>query len=101
MTEKAVDKAGDILKGAHSVLVPAGKPRQPGQDCKDLVIINVDIAKGAVEAIAKFCPSEVVALTPHPWARRGAGARGSGGRRRRAEALRGGRGSQGRTARTS
>jgi len=64
--DKAIDKAGDALTGCHLVLVPAGVPRKPGQDRKDLLNINCDIAKGTVEACAKFCPNAVVALIVNP-----------------------------------
>jgi len=64
--DKAIDKAEDALKGCHLVLVPAGVPRKPGQDRKDLLVINADIAKGTVEACAKFCPDAVVALIVNP-----------------------------------
>merc|ERR1719240_2404055 len=57
--DKAIDKAGDVLKGCHLVLVPAGVPRKPGQDRKDLLNINAGIAKGTVEAVAKHCPNAV------------------------------------------
>merc|ERR1712039_611652 len=59
-------KAGDALTGCHLVLVPAGVPRKPGQDRKDLLTINADIAKGTVEACAKYCPNAVVALIVNP-----------------------------------
>jgi len=64
--DKAIDKAGDALSGCDLVLVPAGVPRKPGQDRKDLLTINADIAKGTVEACAKFCPNAVVALIVNP-----------------------------------
>jgi len=64
--DKAIDKAGDALTGCDLVLVPAGVPRKPGQDRKDLLTINADIAKGTVEACAKFCPNAVVALIVNP-----------------------------------
>jgi malate dehydrogenase len=64
--DKAIDKAGDALTGCHLVLVPAGVPRKPGQDRKDLLTINADIAKGTVEACAKYCPDAVVALIVNP-----------------------------------
>lgn len=65
-TDKAIDKAGDALTGCDLVLVPAGVPRKPGQDRKDLLNINCDIAKGTVEACAKFCPNAVVGLIVNP-----------------------------------
>merc|ERR1719472_499197 len=64
--DKAIDKAVDALSGCHLVLVPAGVPRKPGQDRKDLLNINCDIAKGTVEACAKFCPDAVVGLIVNP-----------------------------------
>merc|ERR1712113_885153 len=64
--DKAIDKAGDALTGCHLVLVPAGVPRKPGQDRKDLLNINCNIAKGTVEACAKFCPNAVLGLIVNP-----------------------------------
>merc|ERR1719454_2381689 len=64
--DKAIDKAGDVLKGCHLVLVPAGGPRKPGQDRKDLLNINAGIAKGTVEACAKYCPNAVLGLIVNP-----------------------------------
>merc|ERR1719197_1284486 len=64
--DKAINKAGDILKGCHLVLVPAGVPRKPGQDRKDLSNINAGIAKGTVEACAKHCPNAVIGLIVNP-----------------------------------
>merc|ERR1711874_505542 len=64
--DKAIDKAGGVLKGCHLVLVPVGVPRKPGQDRKDLLNINAGIAKNIVEACAKYCPNAVVALIVNP-----------------------------------
>jgi len=64
--DKAIDKARDALSGCHLVLVPAGVPRKPGQDRKDLLNINCGIAKGTVEACAKFCPNAVLGLIVNP-----------------------------------
>merc|ERR1719343_1028563 len=64
--DKAIDKAGECLKGCHLVLVPAGVPRKPGQSRKDLLDINAGIAKNIVEAYAKHCPTAVVALIVNP-----------------------------------
>jgi len=64
--DKAIDKAGDVLTGCDLVLVPAGVPRKPGQDRKDLLGINCKIASGTVEAVAKYCPNAVVALIVNP-----------------------------------
>lgn len=64
--DKAIDKAADALTGCHLVLVPAGVPRKPGQDRKDLLNINCNIAKGTVEACAKYCPNAVLGLIVNP-----------------------------------
>merc|ERR1719454_232191 len=64
--DKAIDKAGDALKGCNLVLIPADVPRKPGQDRKDLLNINANIAKGTVEAVAKFAPNAVVGLIVNP-----------------------------------
>jgi len=64
--DKAIDKAGDVLKGCDLILVPAGLPRKPGQDRKDLIDINCKIAKDTVEAAAKHCPNAFVALIVNP-----------------------------------
>jgi malate dehydrogenase len=64
--DKAIDKGGDALTGCNVVLVPAGMPRKPGQDRKDLMNVNADIAKGTLEACAKYCPDAVVGLIVNP-----------------------------------
>jgi len=64
--DKAIDKAGPALTGCDLVLIPAGVPRKPGQDRKDLLNINANIAKGTVEAVAKFAPNAVVGLIVNP-----------------------------------
>jgi len=64
--DKAIDKAGPALQGCHLVLVPAGLPRKPGMTRADLLGINAGIAKGIVDACAKFCPTAVVALIVNP-----------------------------------
>jgi malate dehydrogenase len=64
--DKAIDKAGDALTGCNVVLVPAGLPRKPGQDRKDLMNVNAGIAKGTLEACAKYCPNAVVGIIVNP-----------------------------------
>jgi malate dehydrogenase len=64
--DKAIEKAAECLTGCDLVLVPAGVPRKPGQDRKDLLNINAGIAKNIVEACAKHCPNAVVALIVNP-----------------------------------
>jgi len=64
--DKLIEKGAAVLKGCDLVLVPAGVPRKPGQDRKDLLNINAGIAKGTVEAVAKHCPKAVCALIVNP-----------------------------------
>merc|ERR1712031_56282 len=64
--DKAINVAGECLTGCNLVMVPAGVPRKPGQDRKDLLNINCSIAKNIVEACAKYCPNAIVALIVNP-----------------------------------
>merc|ERR1711953_951541 len=61
---------GDDLEaavaGCDVVLVPAGVPRKPGMTRDDLFATNADIAKGIVEACAKFCPEAVLGMIVNP-----------------------------------
>lgn len=57
---------GDALTGCSLVLIPAGMPRKPGQTRDDLFKVNADIAKGIVEACAKFCPNAILAMVVNP-----------------------------------
>merc|ERR1719409_665028 len=63
---KPIDHLQECLTGCHLVLVPAGLPRKPGMTRDDLFKTNADIAKGIVEACAKYCPEAVVALIVNP-----------------------------------
>merc|ERR1719337_741971 len=56
----------ECLKGCNLVLVPAGIPRKPGMTRADLFKVNAGIAKGIVEACAKYCPDAVVTLIVNP-----------------------------------
>merc|ERR1711920_902652 len=64
--KKPVDHLEDCLTGCHLVLVPAGVPRKPGMTRDDLFATNADIAKGIVEACAKFCPDAVLGMIVNP-----------------------------------
>lgn len=57
---------GEALTGCSLVLIPAGMPRKPGQTRDDLFKVNADIAKGIVEACAKFCPQAILAMVVNP-----------------------------------
>jgi len=60
------DYLRECLTGCNLVLIPAGMPRKPGLTRDDLFKVNADIAKGLVEACAKYCPEAVVALIVNP-----------------------------------
>merc|ERR1740138_1029730 len=60
------DKLQECLTGCDLVLVPAGVPRKPGQTRADLLAINAGIAKGIVEACAKYCPNAILGLIVNP-----------------------------------
>merc|ERR1711920_105293 len=64
--EPAINFTQEALTGCSLVLIPAGMPRKPGQTRDDLFKINADIAKGLVEACAKYCPNAVLALIVNP-----------------------------------
>jgi len=61
-----IDHLEECLTGCNLVLVPAGLPRKPGQTRDDLFKANAGIAKGIVEACAKFCPDAILALIVNP-----------------------------------
>jgi len=61
-----VDQLEECFTGAHLLLVPAGVPRKPGMTRDDLFGINAGIAKGIVEAAAKFCPEAVLGMIVNP-----------------------------------
>merc|ERR1712203_1233168 len=63
---KPIDHLEDCLTGCHLVLVPAGVPRKPGMTRDDLFATNADIAKGIVEACAKWCPDAVLGMIVNP-----------------------------------
>lgn len=60
------DYLQEALTGCSLVLVPAGMPRKPGMSRDDLFNVNAEIAKGIVEACAKYCPSAIVGLIVNP-----------------------------------
>jgi len=62
----AKDYLRECLTGCSLVLIPAGMPRKPGMTRDDLFKVNADIAKGLVEACAKYCPNAMVALIVNP-----------------------------------
>merc|ERR1719160_2321148 len=61
-----IDYTEECLKDCDLVLIPAGLPRKPGMTRDDLFKTNADIAKGLVEACAKYCPNAIIALIVNP-----------------------------------
>jgi len=61
-----IDYLEECLTGCKLVLVPAGVPRKPGMTRDDLFATNAGIAKGIVEACAKYCPDAVLGMIVNP-----------------------------------
>merc|ERR1712176_687354 len=61
-----IDYLEECLTGCDLVLIPAGMPRKPGMTRDDLFKVNADIAKGLVEACAKFCPDAILLMIVNP-----------------------------------
>merc|ERR1712046_71838 len=66
MSASEIDLPASSCEKSGRMVVPAGVPRKPGQDRKDLLNINAGIAKNIVEACAKYCPQAIVALIVNP-----------------------------------
>merc|ERR1719201_783399 len=64
--KKPIEHCEAALTGCSLVLIPAGMPRKPGMTRDDLFKVNADIAKGLVEACAKYCPEAILALIVNP-----------------------------------
>jgi len=62
----SVDQLEECLTGTDLVLVPAGVPRKPGMTRDDLFNINAGIAKGLIDACAKYCPGAMLGLIINP-----------------------------------
>jgi malate dehydrogenase len=54
------------IEGADVVVMTAGMPRKPGMDRMDLLKTNVEIAKAAGQAVAKYAPDSVVIAVANP-----------------------------------
>merc|ERR1712110_742252 len=61
-----IDHMKECLTDCDLVLIPAGMPRKPGMTRDDLFKVNADIAKGLVEACAKYCPDAVLGMIVNP-----------------------------------
>lgn len=65
-SQPAIEQLEECLTGCNLVLVPAGMPRKPGMTRDDLFNVNAGIAKGLVEACARYCPDAVIGLIVNP-----------------------------------
>jgi len=65
-SKPAVDQLEECMTGCDLVLVPAGIPRKPGMTRDDLFKVNCGIAKGIVDACAKYCPEAIIGLVVNP-----------------------------------
>jgi malate dehydrogenase len=65
-SKPAIDQLEECFTGADLLLIPAGVPRKPGMTRDDLFNVNAGIAKGLVEAAAKYCPNAVMGLIVNP-----------------------------------
>jgi len=66
LNQPPVNFTKDCLTGCDLVLIPAGMPRKPGMTRDDLFKVNADIAKGLVEACAKYCPNAILCMIVNP-----------------------------------
>jgi malate dehydrogenase len=66
LNQPPVKYTKDCLTGCDVVLIPAGMPRKPGMTRDDLFKVNADIAKGLVEACAKYCPNAILCMIVNP-----------------------------------
>merc|ERR1711976_888226 len=64
--QKPIDHLKECLTDCDLVLIPAGMPRKPGMTRDDLFKVNADIAKGLVEACAKYCPNAILGMIVNP-----------------------------------
>ncbi|KAG0048029.1 hypothetical protein BGZ83_006954 [Gryganskiella cystojenkinii] len=60
------DSMDEALKGAHTVVIPAGVPRKPGMTRDDLFKINAGIIRDLAEGVAKNCPEAFVLVISNP-----------------------------------
>merc|ERR1719253_2198985 len=65
-SKPAIEQLEECFSGADLLLIPAGVPRKPGMTRDDLFNVNAGIAKGLVEAAAKFCPQAVLCIIVNP-----------------------------------
>ncbi|KAG0274854.1 hypothetical protein BGZ95_009404 [Linnemannia exigua] len=66
VTGHGKDDMDAALKGAHTVVIPAGVPRKPGMTRDDLFKINAGIIRDLAEGVAKNCPGAYVLVISNP-----------------------------------
>ncbi|KAG0365610.1 hypothetical protein BGZ54_006371 [Gamsiella multidivaricata] len=70
VTGHGKDDMDAALKGAHTVVIPAGVPRKPGMTRDDLfkasVYINAGIVRDLATGVAKNCPEAFVLVISNP-----------------------------------
>ncbi|KAF9921008.1 hypothetical protein FBU30_009016 [Linnemannia zychae] len=60
------DALADALKGAHTVVIPAGVPRKPGMTRDDLFKVNAGIVRDLAQACAQYCPRAFILVISNP-----------------------------------
>ncbi|KAI7828171.1 malate dehydrogenase, NAD-dependent [Gamsiella multidivaricata] len=66
VTGHGKDDMDAALKGAHTVVIPAGVPRKPGMTRDDLFKINAGIVRDLATGVAKNCPEAFVLVISNP-----------------------------------
>ncbi|KAG0291739.1 malate DEHYDROGENASE, NAD-dependent, partial [Dissophora globulifera] len=66
VTGHGKDQIDEALRGAHTVVIPAGVPRKPGMTRDDLFKLNAGIVRDLAEGIAKNCPKAFVLVISNP-----------------------------------
>ncbi|KAG0327233.1 hypothetical protein BGZ99_008104 [Dissophora globulifera] len=66
VTGHGKEQMDEALKGAHTVVIPAGVPRKPGMTRDDLFKINAGIVRDLAEGVARNCPNAFVLVISNP-----------------------------------
>ncbi len=54
------------VAGSQVVVIPAGFPRKPGMDRKDLLTKNANVVKAVVSEVAKVAPDAILCMVTNP-----------------------------------
>ncbi|KAF9981449.1 hypothetical protein BGZ75_007285 [Mortierella antarctica] len=60
------DSLAEALRGAHTVVIPAGVPRKPGMTRDDLFKVNAGIVRELAEGCAQYCPKAFILIISNP-----------------------------------